>query len=174
VRRYLVVGIGVLIVAAVIGITTFRGNGSDLQAGISRVDRPLPRLEGTTVLGGTADSHDLLGRVTLVNVWATWCDPCRREQPALERLYRAYHDRGVAFLGINYRDDDAAARAWVREFDVSYPSIVDRPGAFADDLGFPALPDTFLVDRDGTIRYVAFGETNEQELRPLLDELLAS
>ena len=173
-RRYLVAGVVVVVIAGLIGAVAFRGNGNAVEPGISEVDRPLPRLTGETLQGGAADTRDLLGHVTLVNVWATWCDPCRREQPGLERLYRRYHDRGVDFLGINYRNDPAAARAWVDEFDVSYPSIVDRPGAFADDLGFLGLPDTYLVDRDGTIRYIAFGETTEQELRPLIDELLAS
>jgi DsbE subfamily thiol:disulfide oxidoreductase len=176
VRRPAVVLGSLALGALLVGAFTAPWENDDgrLDAGVTEVDEPLPRLTGPTVQGGVADSLDLRGGVAIVNVWATWCGPCRREQPALQRLYERYGDRGVSFLGINYRDDEAAARAWVVEFGVSYPSIVDRSGAFADDLEFLALPDTYVVDRDGRVRYAVFGETDERELEPLIQELLAS
>jgi thiol-disulfide isomerase/thioredoxin len=109
-----------------------------------------------------------------VNVWATWCDPCRREQPALVRVERAYRNKGVSFVGINYRDDTEAALTWVEDFGVDYPSLSDPSGSFADDLEFPFLPDTYVVDRRGTIRYSIFGETSAEELSGLLDEVLVA
>jgi DsbE subfamily thiol:disulfide oxidoreductase len=108
----------------------------------------------------------------VINVWADWCAPCRREQPQLVELAARYREDGVRFLGINYQDDRDAARAWVREFEVPYPSLFDPAGRSAADLGFPALPDTYVVDPGGTIRWVVYGETDEQELAGLIDDVL--
>jgi DsbE subfamily thiol:disulfide oxidoreductase len=142
--------------------------------GAASQDQPLPELSGTTLEGKSLDAATYAdGSVLVINVWANWCDPCRREQPQLVRLANRYQDEGVRFLGINYQDDRAAARAWVREFGVPYPSLFDPSGRTAADLGFPALPDTYVVDPGGTIRWAVYGETDERELAGLIDEVLA-
>jgi len=154
------------------------GTGSALS-GIREVERPLPPLAGETVDGGRLEEADLAGKVVLVNVWATWCGPCRTEQPMLQRLWERYRDRGVAFVGIDWRDDRAAARDWIRAFGVTYPSLWDPSGSWADDLGWIGAPTTYLADRGGTIRYViegAIGDryaVQEEDLVRLLEELLA-
>ncbi len=146
----------------------------DSVFGVAQVDQPLPSLSGETVDGEDLDAATYAdGDVLVINVWATWCDPCRREQPMLVDLADRYRDDGVRFLGINYQDDRDAAQGWIREFEVPYPSLFDPSGGFAADLGFPALPDTYVVDREGTIRWVVFGETDEQELTRMIDDVLA-
>jgi cytochrome c biogenesis protein CcmG/thiol:disulfide interchange protein DsbE len=162
-----------LAVVALLSASCARGAALGAETGVTEVDRPLPPLAGETVQGGTVRAADFRGEVLVVNVWATWCGPCRREQPALQRLGERFGDRGVAFLGLNYNDDPAAARAWVDEFGVTYPSISDPSGSFADDLGFVGLPDTYVVGRSGTIRFAVFGETSEQELAELIERVLA-
>jgi DsbE subfamily thiol:disulfide oxidoreductase len=126
------------------------------------------------VQGGDVATGDYHGKVLVVNVWATWCGPCRQEQPALQEVWSRYAGRGVAFVGLDYRDDDAQAKEWIRQFGVTYPSIKDQAGAYADDFAFPALPDTYVVDRTGTIRYWIFGATDAAVLGGLLDRLLAA
>ena len=91
----------------------------------------------------------------------------------LVELAQRYGDQGVRFLGINHRDDLDAAKAWIEEFGVPYPSLYDPAGRTAADLGYPALPDTYVVDRQGTIRWVVFGQTDEKELEGLIDDLVA-
>jgi DsbE subfamily thiol:disulfide oxidoreductase len=146
----------------------------DSVFGVAPQDQPLPVLAGETLEGGRLDAATYAdGNVLVINVWADWCAPCRREQPQLVRLADRYRDDGVRFLGINYQDDRDAARAWVREFGVPYPSLFDPSGRSAADLGFPALPDTYVVDPGGTIRWVVYGETDERELAGLIDEVLA-
>jgi cytochrome c biogenesis protein CcmG/thiol:disulfide interchange protein DsbE len=168
--------VGVLLVATVVAgvyLAGRRADGTQLEPGVTRMEEPLPRLHGPTLDGGTADTRDLRGSVVVVNVWAEWCGPCLEEMPALQRLHERYRDRGVAFLGINYRNDEDKARDFVKVTGVTYPSIVDPAGAFADDLGFVGLPDTYVVDRSGTIRYAVFGRTSETELAGLIEDLLA-
>jgi DsbE subfamily thiol:disulfide oxidoreductase len=142
--------------------------------GVAEQDRPLPRLAGETLDGEELDAASYAdGNVLVINAWATWCDLCRREQPMLVRLADRYRDEGVRFLGINYQDDRDAARAWVQEFGVPYPSLFDPSGRSAAELGFPALPDTYVVDRDGTIRSVVYGEADERQLARLIDDVIA-
>lgn len=146
---------------------------SDDGLGAKSVSLPAPALAGGTVQGGDAALADLRGSVIVVNFWATWCAPCRREQPELVQLANDYHDRGVEFLGVSERDDTAKARAWVKEFHVPYPSIIDEPGAWADDFAFFGLPDTYVIDRSGTIRWTVFGQTDAAQLKQLIDRVLA-
>jgi cytochrome c biogenesis protein CcmG/thiol:disulfide interchange protein DsbE len=158
-------------VAAVViaAAATAAGAEADLKPWKGKATPPLarPGLDGKSV-----DLKALRGRVVLVNFWATWCDPCRREQPALVRTAEAYADRGVTFIGVNEKDNKPAARAWIRSFGVGYGSIFDPSGAFADDFGFQGLPDTLVVDRDGIVRYRIFGETTRAQLGHLVDRLL--
>ena len=148
-------------------------SGGDSITGVAKVDEPLPRLAGKTLEGDRLDvSAHADGSVLVINVWADWCGPCRKEQPQLVRLADRYQDE-VRFLGINYQDDRDAARAWVEEFGVPYPSLYDPSGRTAVDLGFPFLPDTYVVDQEGTIRWVVFGASDEKELAGLIDTLVA-
>ena len=144
------------------------------EGGVAELDEPFPGLAGEAVVGPPVDTAALEWSVLVVNVWATWCGPCRREQPALQRVQASYEDRGVAFVGVDYRDDRAAAERWIEDFEVSYTSLYDPQGRTAVSLGFPFLPDTYLVDATGTMRYAVYGETSAEELSGLIDELLAS
>ncbi len=155
-------------------LTSGTCSDGDSVFGVAQVDQPLPELSGETVDGEHLDAATYAdGNVLVINVWANWCDPCRREQPMLVDLADRYRGDGVRFLGINYQDDRDAARGWIREFEVPYPSLFDPTGGFAADLGFPALPDTYVVDREGTIRWVVYGETDAQEVTRMVDDVLA-
>ncbi|MGZ5213583.1 MAG: TlpA family protein disulfide reductase [Actinomycetota bacterium] len=148
--------------------------GADDPLGAQAMNEPAPPLAGDTVQGGTFALHDLRGKVVVVNFWATWCAPCRDEQPELVRLSDEYSDRGVEFLGVFERDSDIAeGKAWVKEYGVPYPSIVDEPGAWADDFAFFGLPDTYVIDRAGIIRWAVYGQTDAAQLSRLIDEVLA-
>lgn len=151
---------------------TKRADASDDPLGAKRMSSPAPALAGDDLDGEPAALADLRGDVVVVNFWATWCDPCRDEQPALERVRRAYQGQGVEFLGVDERDDLAAARAWIEEFDVTYPSIQDPSGSWADDFELFGYPDTFVIDASGMIRWAVYGQTGEEQLRQLIDLVL--
>jgi thiol-disulfide isomerase/thioredoxin len=164
----------VLPALAVVLAATACTAGDDSIFGVAEMDRPLPRLVGETLDGTKLDAATHAGgEVLVINVWAHDCAPCRAEQPELVGLASRYADDGVRFLGINYDDDLDAAKAWVREFDVPYPSLFDPSGRTAAQLGYPALPDTYVVDRQGTIRWVVFGATDGPQLAGLIDDVLA-
>lgn len=143
------------------------------QRGVVPVDEPLPSFEGTDLDGRSVASGDFAQAPLVVNVWASWCDPCVRELPALAEVARRYDGR-VGFVGVDYVDDLATARRWQADHELPYPSIADPGGELAGTLGFPYVPHTLVVDAGGTIRYRIYGETDAEELSGLLDELLAT
>jgi thiol-disulfide isomerase/thioredoxin len=110
--------------------------------------------------------------VLVVNFWASWCGPCRAEQPELSRVARTYRGRGVRFIGINVPESRAAAESYVEEFKIPYPSLYDQAALNAVRLQAFALPSTFILDRDGVVAYRLTGKTTVPILSARLDRLL--
>src|SRR6266511_1578609 len=118
-------------------------------------------------------SSSARGQVLVVNFWASWCGPCRAEQPALAAVARAWRSRGVAFIGVNVQDTRAAALAYTREFQVPYPPLLAPSAQTATRLRVVALPTTFILDRGGVIAYQLTGKTTMPILQARLEALLA-
>jgi DsbE subfamily thiol:disulfide oxidoreductase len=134
---------------------------------IVEIDGAMPDLDLTALDGSAVTSAALAGRTVLVNFWATWCGPCKREQPLLARAARAHDD--VSFLGVDYRDQDDAARDWIATYDVPYPSVADPDGSLGDRFGVTTgLPTTIVIDADGRLRYRVLGELDAATLERLL------
>ena len=123
-------------------------------------------------LGGPIAGGRVQGSATVINVWATWCAPCRQEQPAILATLARYADQACGSWGSTTRTI-ANWRAVVDEYDVPYPSLFDPHGQTAALLGFPYLPDTYVVDAAGTIRWRSTARPTKQELSGLIDEVLA-
>jgi thiol-disulfide isomerase/thioredoxin len=123
--------------------------------------------------GASWSSSSARGSVLVVNFWASWCGPCRVEQPELNRAARAYRGRGVKFIGINVRDSHGAAESYTDEFKTPYPSLFDQAALMAVRLQAVALPSTFILDRDGVVAYRLTGKTTVELLSARLDRLLS-
>lgn len=136
-----------------------------------------PTLQGPRLGGGEVSLAELRGKVVVLNVWGSWCPPCRAEAPTLQRVAADMRPQGVRFLGINVRDNDDAALAFEREYDISYPSLVDRDNSallrFRDTLPPTAIPSTLVIDRQGRVAARALGPVTEQRLRGMVDAVLA-
>ncbi len=123
---------------------------------------------------GRFDLAEQRGQVVLVNVWASWCGPCRTEFPVLAAAARDLGPRGLVVVGINTQDSREKAQAFLREMGgAAYPSLSDTDGTHAINWGTFGVPETFLVDRDGTVRERLAGEVTaewiDQNVVPLLD-----
>ena len=122
--------------------------------------------------GRTISLSDFRGRIVVLNFWASWCLPCRDEAHGLQATWQAYRTRGVQFLGSNYADDRYAARGFIEEFGITYPSVFDPSGRLAADYGFFGLPSTFVIDGSQRIRVSFTGYVAAGQLRRSLDQLL--
>lgn len=151
------------------------GDGSVVL--LDAADRaPAPDLRGTTLDGEEFVLGDHRGEVVVVNVWASWCAPCRAEAPALVRVARDLEDDGLTVVGLNTRDSQTSANAFVETYAVPYPNIVDADGrlqlAFRDSLPPQAIPSTLVIDRDGRVAGRILGRASESALRGLVEPLL--
>jgi cytochrome c biogenesis protein CcmG, thiol:disulfide interchange protein DsbE len=160
-----------------------------LVVGILLVQRALPQAAAAFNLGsgnepapafslraldGTAVSlDDYRGQVVLINFWASWCPPCRVEMPGFERVYRERRDQGFVILGIaTDAHAEAAIREFVSEHDITYPILLADRQVIVDYGGIRALPESFLVDRDGRIRHRVIGYFAEPALRSAIGRML--
>ncbi|WP_203231367.1 TlpA family protein disulfide reductase [Nocardioides caldifontis] len=132
---------------------------------------------GTTLQGGQISTDKMRGDVVVVNVWGSWCAPCRTEAPILADASRRYQPRGVSFLGINVRDNEAAAKAFEDRYSIRYPSIADFDGrtllSLNDYVPASAVPVTVILDRDGRVAARVLGELRRATLDALLDTVIA-
>ena len=125
--------------------------------------------------GGQVTLSELRGKAVMVNLWASWCPPCRAEMPAIETVYRAYKDKGFEVLAINttYQDGEAEAAAFAQNYGLTFPIPLDRTGAVSARYLLRALPSTFFVDRQGVIRSVVIGgPMSESVIQSKVEELL--
>lgn len=136
---------------------------------------PAPPFSGPTLDGGEFDLAEQAGDVVVLNVWGSWCAPCRAEAPAFAAVAQETADDGVVFVGVNTRDTETAAKAFEDEFDVPYASVVDSDGrrllAFRDTLPPAAIPSTLVVDRNGDMAARVIGPISETSLRDLVTEV---
>ena len=139
---------------------------------------PAPELEGTTLDGDAFALADWAGEVVVINVWGSWCVPCRTETPELVRLANEYADRGVRFLGINIRDNPAAAGSFEDRFKVPYPSLEDPNGqlllSFRDVVPTSVVPSTVVIDRRGDVAARIIGPVTYPMMKGLLADEIAA
>ena len=138
-----------------------------------RIDAPVRRLP---VLGANGESSlaDYKGKVVVLNFWASWCGPCTDELPLLEKTQRSLAGKNATVLGANYKDISDSALKFVRRYKLTYPSLRDREGQFADRYSSRAFPETFVIDRRGQIAALRRGPVDQawldRTLPPLLGE----
>jgi len=133
--------------------------------------RPVSDVIGPDLItGNRIGLRDVRGMVVVVNVWGSWCAPCRREADDLETVYATTKASGVAFLGLNFRDDRQTARDFVRDRKVAYPSIYDYAGATLAKLTTPTsvIPTTVILDRQHRPAVVYLRAITAAELEPVV------
>ena len=138
---------------------------------------PAPDFGGPLLGGGEFDLAAARGDVVVLNVWGSWCPPCRDEAPDLQAVNESLEGQGVRFVGVNVRDNDVDALAFEREFGLTYPSVVDENGslllAFRDTLPPTSIPSTLVVDRQGRMAASVLGQITEASLRELVTTIAA-
>src|SRR6266508_3610415 len=156
--------IAVFAVLAVVGLLGFgllsKGEAS-IAVGDAAPDKELASLDGS----GEGELADYRGSWVLVNFWASWCDPCRDEAPALESFQQAHQGEGFTVLGINLDDTTDDAREFVGEYGLTYPQLRDGDGRERRDAyGMTGFPESFLIDPDGDIALIRRGPVDAKYL----------
>ncbi len=159
-RRALLPALILLAVAAVIVIEVAADSSNPAA-------RPAPRLPAEVLVGPKATLAGLRGDPAAINFWASWCEPCRREMPQLERLSRSLKG-DASLVGIDYSDDASSARALIRELHVTYPNLRDGSGEVGNSYGLSGLPTTAILDPAGRVVRLLRGPQTAASVRGAL------
>lgn len=169
VRLTIVVAIAALVVVLVLA---FRRDPHDIRTGT--LGKPaaaftLQELDGT----GALSLDDAKGKVTIINFFASWCIPCKQENPALVRVYERYRGSDVVFIGVLYQDSRDNGLKYVKDNGVTWPTASDDDGRVAFAYGVFGIPETFFIDADGIIQGRHIGPIDEATLVTAIDCLRA-
>ena len=167
----LLLGLGLILIAASV-LLFKRGAGaqtipSDLSAVPAKANFPAPEVTLTDTRGESHSLRDYRGQVVLINLWATWCPPCKAEMPTLQAFYDKYRDEGFTIIAINDGDPVEDVLQFEEDYQLSFPIWLD-PKYYATEQAFKTmnLPSSFVIDRTGTVRLMWVGAIS----RKMLDE----
>lgn len=186
-RRLIGLAVGAVVTALVIVLLVVglvnSGQSTTIDDALEAGTRPpapdltLPVLvsgPGLPPAGQDASLSDLKGKVVLLNLWASWCGPCKDEAPVLERIWNRYESKGLVVLGIDIQDLSSDARAFIKEYGLTYPSLRDGSDDSKSALEATGVPETYLIDRKGRIAlHVAGPVSSTAELAGPIDQVLA-
>ncbi|MEE8551144.1 MAG: redoxin domain-containing protein [Gemmatimonadota bacterium] len=165
-----------LAILAVVGIVALLAFNAGEPLGVEVGDR-VPAYSAPSLDGGEVSLADHLGEVVLVNVWATWCGPCRVEMASIQALYDTYRDRGFNVLAISVdagSDSRQVVEKFAAEYELSFTILLDRDSRITRLLRTVGVPETFVLDREGRIakRVIGASDWSSEANRTLINELL--
>jgi cytochrome c biogenesis protein CcmG/thiol:disulfide interchange protein DsbE len=181
VRRFLLPVLVSVAAVALVGLLVFgvagQGTDSSIDAALAHGGRPaaphasevLPNLGAA----GATSLADLRGKVVVLNVFASWCDPCKAEAPVLEQAQRQIAGHDATVLGVTYLDNTSDSRAFMRAEHITYPVVRDVSGSFVRSFGTTGVPETFVIDRQGRIAAVRRFQLDTRWLDQTLPPILA-
>jgi thiol-disulfide isomerase/thioredoxin len=145
-------------VVALIAIVLLSGTSKRSETG-----RPAPQLPTAVLIPPQVTLASLRGEPAAINFWASWCTPCRKEAPDLERVARSLHGR-ARLVGVDWSDGISAARSYVSQNHLTYPNLIDSKGVAGSNFGLEGLPTTFILDSQGKITDVLRGPQSAESL----------
>jgi cytochrome c biogenesis protein CcmG, thiol:disulfide interchange protein DsbE len=180
-RRLVVPGLVIVAAAALLALLGFgvahQGSDSSIDAAVRKGDLPMAPSANLAlpVLGaaGTEKLANLRGKVIVLNVFASWCDPCKAEAPILEQEQAQLKGHNATILGVTYLDNSSDSEKFVRQQHISYPVIRDVSGNFVRSFGTTGVPETFVIDRQGRIAALRRFQIDSKWLSQTLPPILA-
>ena len=174
---WLPVSLGVfLIVAAILLLDTPRSDGNTARASSvvpMQVDFAAPDLSLQNIAGRTESLVDYRGSVVLVNNWATWCPPCKAEMPTLAAYHHEHAIEGFTVIAVEAGDPVEGVSQFAKDYNLNFPVWLDPDGASLRAFGNSNLPNSYVIDRSGTVRYTWTGEISHDMLEKYITPLLA-
>lgn len=135
--------------------------------------QPAPDFSLTSLEGARLNLSDYAGQVVMINMWATWCPPCKAEMPAINSFYEAHREQGFTVLAVNSQEDAATVNAFIKSGGFSFPVLLDTRAEVMELYQVRGLPTSYIIDRNGAIRHVQTGAITEKQLEQIVLPLLA-
>ena len=143
-------------------------SGSAQNSGSPLIGHPAPDFTLAALSARSAPALHLVslkGMPVMLNFWASWCDPCKREAPLLEATWQRVQSQGIVFLGIDFEDTQTSGLGFMRQYGITYPNVIDTTGATAINYGVTGVPETVFIDRHGVFVHKVIGELTAQTLQ---------
>ena len=178
--------VGTLVVAAlIIGVVWFLGRpGAATSQAISltasatgpapRLDQPAPEFDMRTIDGQTVSLSDYKGQPVWINFWATWCPPCRAENPDIEEMYQKYKDEGLVILAPAIGEDSNTVAAYVKRTGLTFTAGVDETTQLAANYRIVGIPTHFFIDRDGVLRVWRIGSMSTKTMEKNIEMIISA
>lgn len=165
-----IAGIGTLIWMGIKTVSDSKYNVESpalMQEGNQALDFELASLDG-----GNVALSDYQGNIIIMNMWATWCPPCRAEMPELDQFYQAHKADGLVVLAVNGRESESTVRPFIEANNFTFPVLLDIDGEVGRQYMARSFPTTYVIDRNGRIHHVKVGQISEQELEQIVSPLI--
>lgn len=159
-------------VLALVLAAYFRGAGAGGSGPQALIGKPAASFTVPGANGGTGGVREYRGKIVVLNLWASWCPPCRAEMPDLQRLYGTYRGRGVVVLGVDQGESRRQAASFARSLGIEYPILLDRDQQYGRIYAALGLPTTAIVDRTGTVVDAFDGPLSYPQMAQALAPLL--
>lgn len=153
---------------------TASASSSDLSAVPVEMDFPAPELDLVTLNGAPVSLADFRGSVVLVNLWATWCPPCRQEMPTLQAFYDRYKEDGFVLIAIDQEETREVVQPFVEEFDLTFPVWLDMDYLAQREFKTMSLPSSYVVDRNGQVKLMWIGSISKANLEKYVPNIIWS
>ena len=168
-KRLILRSVILLVIVIAIGYTfymSFFVDKAAVRVGDQAVNFALTDLEGNRI-----ELNDYKGKGVMLNFWGTFCPPCEKEMPIMEKLYQEYKDQGVEIIAINVDEAEAVVKPFVARYELSFPVVIDKRMRVSDAYGINPLPATFMVNEFGEVVRVHTGILTEEILREYFEEV---
>jgi cytochrome c biogenesis protein CcmG/thiol:disulfide interchange protein DsbE len=161
------------VVLALLALFLYGMSTDRLPTGVMpRANAAAPDFQLSTFDGKPLKLSDLRGQVVVLNFWASWCVPCREEQPSLVSTAKRYQSRGVTFVGVNIQDNEHDATGFMHQYNIDYPVVSDPTGGVYINYGVVGMPETYVITRDGRIAQKLVGPVDPAVLSATLEGVL--
>lgn len=180
-KNWLYLNIALAVILILAGVASLFWLGQQTAGRSTSASSQLAQQAGQTIApdftlssldGSQISLSDYKGQVVLVNLWATWCPPCKAEMPTINAFYETHRDDGFVVLAVNSQEGVTTVKDFIQTNGFSFPVLLDTHGEVMDRYRVRALPTSFIIDRNGTIQHIQSGEISTQQLQRIVEPLL--
>lgn len=164
----------ILLVLAGAIVFTLYNNANKENQGVLQVGDPAPDFRLTDLNGEVHQLSDYKGQGVFVNFWGTWCKPCEKEFPLMEKQYQVYKDQGVQILAVNIAQSDYEVRNFAEQRELTFPIVIDKNKSVMEAYNIIPLPTTLLVNPEGKIVKIITGAMSEEDIASYMEQIKPS